>query len=213
MSRVADKPTLPDVLSAHKKDFLLSTNCHAIGIVNSFDPIRQTVSARIAYQRTISRPQANGSYLDTPTPYPVLVDCPVVVLKGGPAALTMPIEAGDTCLILFNDRDIDHWFATGQELPPNSTRLHAFTDAFALVGISHTLNALKDYDSTRAGIQYGKTRVAVGPTKVLITNSPLPTSSLGFILNTFMTACAGSSDPTLVAAAAAAKTQLALLLE
>lgn len=213
MSQAVDKPTLPDVLAAHKKDFLLSTNCHAIGIVESFDSSKQTVTARVAYQRTISRPQADGTYKDTPTPYPVLVDCPVVVLKGGNAALTMPIEAGDTCLILFNDRDIDHWFATGQETPPNTARLHAFTDAFALVGISHSLNAIKNYDNTRAGIQNGTTRVAVGDGRVLIANSPLPASTLGFILNTFMTACAGSTDPVLAAAATTAIPQLKALLE
>jgi len=216
-SRINDNPSLSDLLEAHKKEIMLSFNCHHIGIVESFNADKQTVTASIAYKRTRLKRQSSGVYTEEEIKYPLLIDCPVVILRGGVASLTLPIKKGDTCLLLFNDRDIDRWFESGQLQAPATSRLHSFTDAMALVGIFHSENSLEDYDETRVALNHGDAKIAVGGTvlkKVLITsNKNLPTASLGFILDTFLTSLSGATDPTVVAAAGVAKAQLLLLLE
>ena len=75
-----------------------------VGQIVSFNPTTQTASVQIMVKARI---------LDQIRSYPVLTDCPVFSVSGGAGCLTMPVAAGDPCLVLFNDRDMDGWFATG----------------------------------------------------------------------------------------------------
>jgi Phage protein Gp138 N-terminal domain len=160
-NKFAVEPDLKSLLDVLKTDILASTNCHAIGTVQSFDSSVQTVQATLVYKKTV-----NGSLKN----YPILVDCPVVILSGGPSGLTFPVAQGDDCLVLFNDRDIDNWFigATTGEL--STQRNHAFSDAIVLVGLRSQVRSIEDYDMDRASLYNGDTRVAVGASKVLIEN-------------------------------------------
>ena len=133
------KPTLKDLLDAHKKDILLSLNCHAIATVVSFvpkDPVTgfATVTAQMNYSKTYTKQQEDGTYIQTFPPYPDLLDCPAITLGGGTSVLQVPVQPGDQCLILFNDRDLSNWWAGARSGPTASARLHSFTDAIALVG-------------------------------------------------------------------------------
>ncbi len=163
-------PDLTDLLTLWKKDVLLSVNCHHVATVQSFDSETQTIQATINYKKTFFQRQADGTYLPVLQNYATLVDVPVIVLKGGEASLTMPIAAGDECLILFNDRDIDNWYQSGQVQGNASGRLHSFSDGFALIGVSSAPNVIEDYDGTRAALNNGTTRVAVSADKILIEN-------------------------------------------
>lgn len=112
------------------------------GIIQDFDDFNQTASIQIALKRIIEI-QLDGTQVNGP--YAVLESVPVVILTGGSGALTFPIAAGDTCLIFFSDRDIENWFLTGAVGPPNTLRFHDKTDAFAVVGIRNTQNAIDNY--------------------------------------------------------------------
>jgi len=210
---VATDYDLKALLDLVKRDIIQSLNCHAIGIIESFDSDAQTAKIQIAYKRTV-----NGVLLE----YPVLTDCPVVILSGGPARLTFPIAQGDECMVLFNDRDIDNWFSSGQVQGLASFRLHNFTDAIALVGVRSTLRKLTTYDTTRATLQHGSTLVGVSSSKVRIKNAnrDLKTVMNGSVdllgnlqsaLSTFTSSLAGSTDPAVQAAAAALSTSLTSL--
>ena len=74
--------------------------------------------------------------------YPLLVDCPCFILQGGGAFIEMPIQKGDECIILFNDRDIDNWF-NGTTKEPNSNRKHTLSDGIAIVGINNKTKTLE----------------------------------------------------------------------
>lgn len=162
-------PDMADVLELYKKETMLAINCCHVGTVQSFDPSKQTVTATVNYKRTYFDRKADGTYIPVLQSYPLIIDCPVVGIRGGTAGLTMPIAVGDECLLIFNDRSIDAWFASGQIQGTSSSRLHSFSDAFALVGVRSSPNALSDYDANRAVLYKGETKVAVG-TKVEISN-------------------------------------------
>lgn len=137
-------PDLTYLLSILKKEIMLDTNCHALGTIQSFDATKQTAQITINYNRSYINPDNTLSF----EPYPLLVDCPVVFMFGGNGRLTMPITTGDTCVVLFNDRDIDNWFTTGNVTLPNTSRLHSLSDGIAIVGLRSLGNKLSNYSST-----------------------------------------------------------------
>ena len=126
-------------------------NCTTIGTIQSFDATTQTASISVNYKRKVGE-----VFIE----YPLLLDCPVVILGGGDSYLTFPIRAadpdndiqGDTCIVMFCDRDIDIWFDSGQILAPNSTRKHNLSDGIALVGVRSNLNMLASYNETKASL-------------------------------------------------------------
>lgn len=175
------EPNLRDVLNLHTKEVMLALNCHAVGTIQSFDSSLQTAIISINYQKTVFNQNEDAILM----PYPLLLDCPIIVLGGGNASLTFPISQGDECLVLFNDRDIDNWFSGSSTSGPATNRLHSISDAVAIVGL-HSLNhSIEGYDMTRAVLQNGSTLVGVGAALVKIANAE---TSLGVILQNLMTA-------------------------
>ncbi len=165
MSTPAQGPiSLPDLralLGQLKTDIFTTFNCHQLGTIQSFNASKQTATVSVNLLRMV--PDLNV----TPTvyrniSYPLLVDVPVFINSGGSGYLTLPIAAGDTCLVLFNDRDIDTWFSTGSIAEPNSQRCHDLSDGLALVGFRSLANALQGFDTDNAVLAFegGKIKVA-----------------------------------------------------
>lgn len=158
-------PDLRALLQAHREDVFAALRCHAIGTIVSFDPAIPSASVRINAQALVyNQPQPLNAGLQT-TPqivdYPVLTDVPVFVPSGGGGRMTFPVAAGDTCLLLFNDRDIDNWFQSGAAMPPNSPRMHSLSDGLAIVGFHGRANPIPDYSVTDLEIILAGGRVAI----------------------------------------------------
>lgn len=173
-------PNMKDLLDLFRKDLFLSLNCHHLGTIKEFDPETQTATVTINYKKSYNKRNAvTGVYEQVLVDYPILPNVPVVVLKGGAVRMTMPIAAGDACILLFNDRDIDNWYSSGQVTQLNSQRLHAMADAIALVGLNSMATPIGDYDADRGVLEYeGGGKVAVGEDKVLIANADLDLKTL-----------------------------------
>lgn len=142
-------PNEPDLMAAFdlvRKDILINLNCMHLGTIQSFDPVKQLATVTINYKRTFYEP-VNGLYKPKTVAYPVLTDRPVVILGGGNGYTTYPIEKGDECLVLFNDRDINNWYAGSNTSPVATARLHSFSDGFVLVGVKSKANVLEDYNA------------------------------------------------------------------
>jgi hypothetical protein len=156
LGAIAD-PDLRDLLQALKDEIFYGFNCHQIGQIVSFDATKGTAKVQIQLQRVVFNQvqQPSGSLQTTPNilNYPVLVDCPIFCMTGGGFVLTMPVMAGDPCLLLFNDRDIDNWYATGQVGPPNTSRAHDLSDGFALVGFRNLSNVISNYSTGAAELR------------------------------------------------------------
>lgn len=163
-------PELADLLTILKRNIFLNINCHHIGIIDSFNPENQTANILIAYKKIYVNTNQDGTKENTLVDYAPLLDVPVIVLCGGQSSLTFPIQKGDECLILFNDRDFESWFESGNVLTPNSTRLHAYSDAIALVGLKSLRNSLKNYDTTRIVLQNQNSYIGLGPQKIRLKN-------------------------------------------
>lgn len=126
-------PDLDDLLEESRSALLANLNCIQIGQLQKVND-DQTVEIKIQYLRRL--PDGKTAK------YPLLVDCPYIVISGGGAYLDMPVKNGDYCLVLFNDRNIDDWWDTANVAIPADTRKHSISDGFALVGINPKTKAL-----------------------------------------------------------------------
>ena len=170
-NQIAANPTLKDALDILKREVFLGLNCHAIATIQEFNSEMQTVKASVNYQKTFFKLNDQGVYQSYTRPYPVLVDCPAIVMGGGNAHLTFPIQQGDQALILFNDRDMDNWFDGLVNGATATQRLHSFADGIALVGLHSKLNPISNYDETMVTLRNGDAGVGVTEEKVKVFNS------------------------------------------
>lgn len=170
---VPTDPSLSDLLNLLKKEIFFDLNCHHLATIQSFNSAKQTVTATINYTKTFFQLNStSGLYNAVQQNYPLLIDVPVIVLGGGPTRLTFPIAKGDQCLLLFNDRNLDNWFQSGQVGPVANSRAHSFSDGLALIGPNSLNSLIASYDSTRALLTNGTAKVGINPNnnKLTLTN-------------------------------------------
>lgn len=194
-----------DLLDLVKKDIKLDINCHGIATVQEFDSVKLVVKATMNYSQTYYQQNLDGSTAPIQKDYPILVDCPVIILGGGNCSLTFPIQKGDECLILFNDRDIDNWAKGARSGPVASNRLHSFSDGIALVGFIKP----SVYDAVRTVLRNGDTYIGVSSTKVKIANGTTTLNTLlGQLINAIKAITTLNSDLTTGAVSAASQANL-----
>jgi hypothetical protein len=136
-------PDLTQALETQQRDTMVKINCCQIGTVKAVHTAgKQTVDVLLNIQRVVDeKPDGTRTLQQIPN----LLEVPFVIMSGGGGFLTFPIAAGDECLVLFNDREIDNWFVNGGMQAPTSRRLHDMSDAFAIVGIRSMVTALAGY--------------------------------------------------------------------
>ncbi len=142
------EPTLIETLQALKADVFKNMNCVKPGEIQSFDPAKKTASVKVLFRRLLG----DGV---TVTDYPVLIDCPVFTLQGGGGFIQFPIAAGDQCLVLFADNNLDAWFLNGAASVPYDDRAHDLSDGIAIVGLNSLASAMPAYQANKFVISYG----------------------------------------------------------
>jgi hypothetical protein len=164
----ATQVELQDLLDLVKKNIFLSLMCHGVATIVSFDPVTQTASATMNYKKTFVVRQTDGSYVGQQRDYPPLTGCPVVFLGDQAAYLSFPVNPGDECMVLFNDRDIDNWFVNNSNPQLASSRLHSFSDAILLIGMRSKAKAIANFDMDRILLKKGNANIGVGKNNELV---------------------------------------------
>jgi len=160
------EPDLEDIMEGLKEDIFFEFNCHRVGIIEAFYPSDQTADIRLVDKSV--RQTTDGEVL---TNFSLLEKCPVIVNKGISGGLTIPINAGDTCLVLFNDRDLDSWLVDGLVQRPNTLRTHDFSDAICLVGIRSQVNQIAGYNNVATELNYLDNKISLDNEKISLLNS------------------------------------------
>lgn len=204
MNSLPTTPDLAQILESKTLEIFSRLHCHHLGQIESFDAATQTATISLAEQLNFAG--------ETKT-FPLLEKVPVFVLGGGDRVITLPIKKGDTCLVLFNDRDIDVWTQTGATAAPSSDRQHDIADGLALVGFRSKANSVASYSTSDVEIRNGQAKISVGP-KILIAN---PTTDMLTVLQLAVTALtklnAVKSGGDATAEIVAFQTQLSSLLK
>ena len=103
-----------------------SVNTCLPGMILSYDAGGQRASVR----PMLSVRQPDGREEEMP----VLNSVPVIWPRGGGASITLPVRSGDGCLLLFTQRSIDEFKASGQITTPADPRAFDLSDAVAIMG-------------------------------------------------------------------------------
>jgi hypothetical protein len=179
--------------------------CIQIGTIQSYNKLTNTAKVSINFEKQF----INGQIAK----YPLLEDVPVFILGGGDACITMPIDQNDQCLVLFCDRNIDNWWANGDNGVPANVRMHSIADGFALVGVRNLVHA-KRTPASSICIDGGSKKVAI---KNAATDLKTSISALIDAINLLTVTCPVgggiSSVPINVATFTGLKTQFESLLD
>lgn len=120
------------------------------GIVDSFDPNAQTVTVQPAIKERVIADQ-NGTIQTVNLP--LLLDVPVVIPRAGGVVLTLPIQKGDECLVIFADSCIDAWWSQGGVQVQAEKRRHDLSDGFAIMGAWSQPRKISGYSTTSAQLR------------------------------------------------------------
>lgn len=118
------------------------------GIVQSFDAAAQTVTVQPALREKIC-PDGNEAWVDLP----LLVDVPIVVPRAGGYALTLPVQPGDECLVVFGDMCMDGWWQSGGVQNQVECRRHDLSDGFAILGVWSQPRVIPGYSTGSAQLR------------------------------------------------------------
>lgn len=129
------------------------------GIIQSFDDVEQTVIVKLALREQIIQPDQSKIWTDIP----LLLDVPIVVPRGGDAILTVPIQQGDECLVIFGDVCIDAWWSYGGTQNQIEKRRHDLSDGFAIVGLWSQPRRISKYSTTATELRTldGNTKISL----------------------------------------------------
>lgn len=103
----------------------------APGIIRAYNAGTNTATVQLAIREKVS--QMDGTTADTDLP--LLLDCPVMMPRGGGYALTFPLAAGDECLVVFADSCIDAWWQSGGVQNQLEKRRHDLSDGIVIPGL------------------------------------------------------------------------------
>ena len=192
-------PSLSALLTKVETRVFQNMNCVKIGRITAFDAVKRTAKVEVMFRRLL----ADGKTIQD---FPLLQDCPVFTLQGGGSALTVPIAAGDECLVLFSDNNIDAWYEAGQPALPYDGRRHDISDGIAIVGLNSLAKPISPaVTANEVALTYGGAKISEKNGKIALSNA-----AADFItaMDLFLT---GLNPTTLAAQAATLKTTLDLL--
>lgn len=118
------------------ESILANTRVAVPGIVVSFNTQNQTAVIQPAIKESIK-----GESVQLPQ----LLDVPVQFPHAGGYCLTLPVKAGDECLVIFADMCIDGWWQSGGVQSQTEKRRHDLSDAIAIMGITSVPESVSGY--------------------------------------------------------------------
>lgn len=133
-NQLASKTTLYNVLEALKNNINYNLNCIKVATVDQFFPENLTASCRVVNKRVLGLKEDGNQILQD---YP-LIYAKVHYLGWGDVGITYPIIQGMEGILLFNDRELETWFITGQSGNLAYDRCHNLSDAIFICGV-HSL--------------------------------------------------------------------------
>jgi hypothetical protein len=126
--------TIAEVLDRAIRSRLARLRVSLPGVIESYDPATRTATVKPLLKET-RFDEAGEEHVEA---LPMVCQVPVQFPGGGGFEITFPVAKGDSCMLLFADRALDKWLASGQDSDPIDLRRHDLSDAVALLGVSPT---------------------------------------------------------------------------
>ena len=124
---------LQDAIEAIVSNVLSTVHTCIPGKIESYDHTKQMANV----QPLIKKKYVDGETVNLP----VIVNVPVVWMRGGGALFTFPLMQGDGVLLLFAERNIDLWLTKGGIVGPPDRRKFDLSDCIAIPGLVDFTNS------------------------------------------------------------------------
>ena len=131
-----DAEVIRDAINARLLDVWTAT----IGRVESYDPKTQTANILPVVRRPLQSADGHIGHEDLP----VLPNVPVLQPRAGGFFVHLPLQAGDTVLVVFTADSFQMWRNSGSVTNPGDLRRHSLSNAIAIPGVFPNLEALLD---------------------------------------------------------------------
>ena len=127
------------------------------GIIKAFDAATQTVKVQPAIREIIYDGVGTPNHVQLPE----LLDVPIIMPHAGDYAITLPIQPGDECLVIYADMCIDGWWQSGDVQNQVEMRRHDLSDGFAILGPWSQVKRLANYDPNKLHLYNIKTGTGI----------------------------------------------------
>lgn len=136
MTTVNETPTFAKVLQQAIETRVCEIHTAMPGRIVSYDSSKQTATVQPEFKRKF----INGELVDIPP----ITGVPVVMPRAGKSFISLPLNAGDSVLIVFSERSLEKWKKNGGTVDPSGeNRKHDYSDAYAIPGGYPTSKAAK----------------------------------------------------------------------
>lgn len=157
---ITSTPNWIQILDSTKRDTAFELNCVRVGIVQAVNYDSLTVDVLIANKRTLAINKDGTQEVEN---FP-LIRAKIVFCN---PFITNPINIGDECILLFNDREIESWFINGGINAEAHPRMHSLTDAVAIMGI-RSLPKMIETLTNALHLFYGASELIMGSDTVTL---------------------------------------------
>ena len=127
---------------------------HKLGKIISIDFIKATARVELLHK---FKQQTTGTICD----YSPLIHCPIFLNYNKTGGILKPIEAGDECMVFFNDVSIDEWYSQNgmATISKQTDRTHHIHDGIVLPGLfnPNNINIKTDYNNDSMRIWFQNT--------------------------------------------------------
>jgi hypothetical protein len=133
--------------------------------VESFNASAQTVNVTIMCNRAV--PDGNGNYISEQLP--ALADVPVAFPRSGAFFISFPLASGDFGFLVFAERNISAYRATGAQGDPGDLGMHTLDGAVFFPCVYPDAKALSNVDATNMVLgsdTNGSARIIIAPTGI-----------------------------------------------
>lgn len=158
--RVTLSEAIQIMIDAHMIDVHVSLPAQ----VDSFDASTQTVSVIPMLNSMIPDGSTPPNY--TSEPLPKLVDVPVAFARGGGFFVSFPLKKGDEGMLVFAERSLAQWRATGNQSDPGDLGQHTLDGAWFVPAVASDARALNNVDADNLVIGsdlVGAARISITP--------------------------------------------------
>ena len=166
----------PEVFSLQFERISSQMRCSLPGVIIGFNPADQTATVQPAIKMKVGR----GDDLSQ-NDLPAVQNVPVVLpfAQNAGLLLTIPIQAGDECLLVFSDRAIDNFMQSGGMQPAYNSngkttvpRTHRVSDAICIPGIVSNPQAVTKYNTNNIELRDRERShfISLGPEGIEISN-------------------------------------------
>ncbi len=135
-------PSDAEVIADAIESALLDVHVGLPGKVQTYNSATQTATVELQVKRALPTDDPTTPY--TTEDLPVLENIPVQFPRTNSFALTFPLAAGDTGLVVFSEVSIDQWRSKGLNTTPGDIGRHTLTGGVFQPGLVPVARAITD---------------------------------------------------------------------